>query len=81
MLPEPEATRLTYTVAEGARLIGISRNSLYEALRLGHVPGAIRIGRRLLVSKAVLDSWLANPEATGGVRGPSQIRAMQSRTG
>jgi excisionase family DNA binding protein len=68
-------------VPEAAGLLGVSRNTMYEALRRGHAPGAIRIGRRLLVSKAVLDSWLANPEATGGVEAPSTIRALQRRTG
>jgi len=41
------------TVEEAARYMRISRNSAFEAVRKGELP-AVRIGRRLLVSKQAL---------------------------
>ena len=40
--------RLTISVAETARLLGIGRSAAYLAVRTGAIP-SIRIGRRLLV--------------------------------
>lgn len=50
--------RVVLTVAEAGRLLGISRNSAYEAVRRGELP-AVRIGRRLIVPKAALDRLLS----------------------
>jgi excisionase family DNA binding protein len=49
----PAEERLTLTVEEAARLLGISRAFAYEAVRRGEIP-SIRIGRRVLVPKAAL---------------------------
>ncbi len=49
----PTEERLTLTVEEAARLLGISRAFAYEAVRRGEIP-SIRIGRRVLVPKAGL---------------------------
>lgn len=40
--------RLTITVEEAGRLLGISRGSAYQAAREGTLP-TIRLGRRLVV--------------------------------
>ena len=48
---------LTYTVGEAAAMLGVSRGVGYEAARRGDLP-TIRLGRRLLVPKAVLDRML-----------------------
>lgn len=45
------------TVKEVAEAIGISKNSAYEAIRNGEIP-ALRIGRRIVVPKRVLDQLL-----------------------
>ena len=50
--------RLTYTVDEAAQLLGISRNSAYEAVRRGEIP-TISIGRRILVPRNRLEELLA----------------------
>lgn len=57
--------RLTVSVEEAGAMLGISRGSAYEAARRGDLPGVLRIGRRLVVSRARL---LAAVEggATGG---------------
>ena len=45
--------RLVYTVAEAAKLLGISRAFAYELVARGELP-VIRLGRRRLVPKAAL---------------------------
>jgi excisionase family DNA binding protein len=49
--------RLTYTIDEAARLLGISRNSAYEAARRGELP-VIRLGRRILIPRSRLADLL-----------------------
>ncbi|MCU0267314.1 MAG: helix-turn-helix domain-containing protein [Acidimicrobiales bacterium] len=51
------ADRPTLTVDEVAELLGLSRNSVYDAVRTGAVP-SIRIGRRYLVPTARLAEML-----------------------
>jgi excisionase family DNA binding protein len=53
--------RMTLTVNETAKRLGIGRNQAYEAIKRGEIP-VIRIGRRLLVPEATLDRML-NAEA------------------
>jgi excisionase family DNA binding protein len=45
--------RLTWTVPEVARLLGISKDSAYEAAHRGELPVRV-IGRRMLVPRAAL---------------------------
>jgi excisionase family DNA binding protein len=42
--------RLTYTVPEAGRLLGLGRNAAYDAANRGDIP-TLRIGRLLLVPK------------------------------
>jgi excisionase family DNA binding protein len=53
--------RRTYTVEEAGKLLGLSRPTAYEAAKSGQLP-VIRIGRRLLVSKAAIAKMLGEPE-------------------
>ena len=50
--------KLTLTVDETARCLGIGRNSAYEAIARGEIP-VIKVGKRLLVPKAALEVLLA----------------------
>ncbi len=50
-------SRVTYTVEEAGRLLGISRHSAFEAVRRGDIP-VIRIGRRLLVPRVQFEALL-----------------------
>lgn len=50
-------TKLCISVPEAARLLGLGRNSVYEAVRRGEVP-AVRVGRRLVVPVRALEAWL-----------------------
>lgn len=60
--------RLTLTVEEAARLLGVSRGLAYEMARCGRLP-VIHFGRRLLVPRHALQEIL---RGTGGVDGPQR---------
>lgn len=49
--------KLTYTVKEVAKLLGLSRSSMYQATRNGSMP-SIRIGGRILISRIELEKLL-----------------------
>ena len=58
--------RLVLTVADAARLLGISRGLAYEAVRVGQIP-SVRIGRRILIPRRALEEQLgleSGPAAT-----------------
>ena len=56
-----EDKRLTLSVEETARLLGIGRNLCYDRVKTGEIP-SLKIGRRLLVPKAALEKLLAKPK-------------------
>lgn len=49
--------RLTYNVSETAKLLGLSKNSLYQACLKGEIPH-LKIGKRILIPRARLDQML-----------------------
>ena len=49
--------RLTITVEQASKLLGISRGLAYQMVRTGKLP-VIRFGRRLLVPRKALDRLL-----------------------
>jgi excisionase family DNA binding protein len=55
--------KLTLTIPEAGKLLGIGRCAAYEAARKGELP-TLKFGRRLVVSKARLDALLRG-EANG----------------
>lgn len=57
-----DVQRKTYTVDQAAELLGIGRNTAYEAVRRGEIP-TIKIGRRLLVPRTALERMLAGEGA------------------
>ena len=56
--PDTAVHRGTETVEETAQRYGIGRGMAYELARRGELPGVIRLGRRLVVAKAVTDRIL-----------------------
>lgn len=54
-----DGERLTYSVDELAKKLGISRMNAYRQCNEGRVPGVVRCGRRLLIGRAAIDAWLA----------------------
>lgn len=54
--------KLTVSVPEAARMLGISRNTAYALARAGRLPGVIELGpKRLVVAKAALERLLGAP--------------------
>jgi excisionase family DNA binding protein len=49
--------RMTITIREAAKLLGIGRSQAYEAAKRGEIPN-IRIGKRVLVPTAALNAML-----------------------
>ncbi len=62
--------RLTYSVAEAAAMLGISRNLAYDLARRGELPGTIKLGqKRLVVSRIAIEKLLqgdGKPESSPG---------------
>jgi excisionase family DNA binding protein len=60
--PSPESTdsgsRLLLTADEAAALLRTSRKAIYAMAERAQLPGITRIGRRLLVRRDDLLSWL-----------------------
>jgi excisionase family DNA binding protein len=54
----PTAVRLTFTVAEAARCLGISRTLAYELVARGELP-SVRLGRRLVIPRRALERIVA----------------------
>ncbi|MEQ1618881.1 MAG: helix-turn-helix domain-containing protein [Terricaulis sp.] len=66
MRNEPTHTRpIAASPAEAARLIGIGRTKLYEALSSGVLP-SYRVGTRRLIRVADLEAWLEAQPANAG---------------
>jgi excisionase family DNA binding protein len=49
--------KLTLSVPEAARLLGVSRMTAYTAIRDGTIP-SLKLGRRVLVPRAALERLL-----------------------
>lgn len=62
-----EAEPLTYTVAEAARLIGVSRRFAYEMAGTGELP-SVRLGHKVMVPRAALERFLAGTPVDQGQR-------------
>lgn len=54
--------RLTVTVEEAAKLLGLGRSAAYEAARRGDLPSR-RLGRRVVVPVPLLLEWLGIRDA------------------
>ena len=64
--------RLTVTVEEAARLLGVSRGLAYELVARGQLP-ALRLGRRRVVPRIAIDALIADNACAnnGGENEPS----------
>ena len=56
---EDNLNKLTYTVQEAGKIMGISKNAAYQAVNTGDIP-SIRIGGRIVVPRAALEHLLKN---------------------
>ena len=57
MITKPETA--TMKIEEAALLLGIGRQTAYDLANMGKLPGAIRLGKRWVVSRRALDEVLA----------------------
>jgi len=58
--------RLTYNVKEAAELLGLSKNSAYQACLKGEIPH-LKIGKRILIPRIQLERLLhGNGEVPNG---------------
>lgn len=55
------AERLAYSVDEAARLVGLSRDLLYDQMRCGNLPFA-KVGRRRLITRQHLQLVTVNQQ-------------------
>ena len=44
--------------AEAARLLSVGRSTLYELIARGDIPGVIRIGSAIRISRRALEGWI-----------------------
>lgn len=51
------ADRMTLSVNEAARELGVGRNTAYDLVRAGHLPH-VRIGRVIRIPRLQLQEWL-----------------------
>ena len=49
--------KLTYSVPDFARAIGISRSNAYDLVQRGLIP-SVRLRGRVLISRKVISEWL-----------------------
>lgn len=64
-----DAEPATISVEQAARLLGLGRQTAYDLANRGELPGAVRLGRRILVRRKMIEDFLAGREVTGGARG------------
>jgi excisionase family DNA binding protein len=60
---------MTYTAAQAAKALGISRNSVYELLRRGELR-SVRIGHRLIIPKAAIAELVGDGEPASALATP-----------
>lgn len=51
--------KLVYTVHETAQILNIGMNKAYELIQQKQIP-FVRVGRKILIPKQALQSWLAS---------------------
>jgi excisionase family DNA binding protein len=51
--------RLAYSVEEVARITGLSRDLLYDQMRVGKL-GYLKVGRRRIITRRHLEDFLSN---------------------
>lgn len=56
----PDDRPATMTVEEAARRLGIGRQLAYSLASAGKLPGALKLGRRRVVSTVLLEAFLTD---------------------
>lgn len=50
-------------VEEVSVALGVHRTNVYKLAKEGKIPGAFRLGKKVLISRTVFDDWLRNPNS------------------
>jgi excisionase family DNA binding protein len=50
-------------VEEVSLVLGVHRTQVYKLAKENRLPGAFRLGKRVLISRTVFDDWLRNPNS------------------
>ena len=58
--------RQVLTVDEAAVLLRVSRFTLYAEIKRGRIPGVVRIGRTIRLSRGALSAWFEGKPAHVG---------------
>jgi len=56
--------RRTVTVSEAAEELGVSRTTMYEAVRTGEIPSK-RLGRHIIIPRSAIDDFQGGPTSPG----------------
>jgi excisionase family DNA binding protein len=57
MIMDQKIGKLTLSVEEARRLLGLSRGLMYKAIKRGEIPH-IKVGKRILIPIGVFINWL-----------------------
>jgi len=66
--------KMAYSIQETAEAIGLHPNTVYELVQQGKLP-ALKLGRKILISKLELAKWLAGQSNTNPPAGPTGTAA------
>ena len=56
---QQELSPQVLTVDEVAELLRVNRKTVYEAISKGEIPGVLKIGRKIRISRQAVVDWLA----------------------
>ncbi len=59
IIMENENNKLTITVNEAAKMLGVGRNTMLEFVKMDGFP-AIKLKRKIIIDKEALPKWFSN---------------------
>lgn len=63
--PEPSSDLLAYTVEEAARMISVSRSTMYKLVKSGEIPSKPVCSRKRVVPRVELERYLSRGLTNG----------------
>ncbi len=77
METDNQSDSLVYTPAECTKLLKCSRHTIYEAVHRNRIPH-IHLGRKLLIPRASLHSWLESGGTINGENNASTNKGVKT---
>lgn len=56
---------------EGAQMLNVSRSKFFALMQRGEIPGVVRIGRSVRVSRVALERWVSEQAGEGYASDPT----------